>query len=215
MDSGCGSGIAIDELLSDNELKSYLHHVSGISMHYFKDIESVLNKHGSRFTYYSGTVQDVLSNAIETTNAFDLITDLFGAYTYSSDKINLLKQYHQALKPGGIARIFQQDASDLYLDIKGSKTNFIEWAASRYPETLSLKYNDDTCNFTIVMHKSTLRWPIPQCTIISSKENSSGMNYIYPDELEEYRKQNTLKISEIVEKPNLDQAIQLRPLAFR
>jgi SAM-dependent methyltransferase len=210
LDSGCGSGVAIDELLSDNELKNYIQHISGISMHYFENIESVLKKHGSRFTYYSGTAQNVLAKAAETSNEFDLIFDLFGAYAYSSDKLNLLKQYHQSLKPFGIARIFQQADDDLHLEFEKSRCNFLEWMASNHSKTFTFEHVSN--HSMIVINKSSLRWPIPKYNIVSSEEKPVSSK---PRPLEWYRERNALKIAEVVEKPKYDQAIQLRPLVFR
>src|SRR3990167_2218445 len=73
LDSGCGSCVVIGQLLSNERLQPYIEHISGISLHYFAGAKLTMENHPYRFSYYSGTAQSVLSNALEMHNAFDLI----------------------------------------------------------------------------------------------------------------------------------------------
>ncbi|MGL5742932.1 MAG: hypothetical protein ACRCXC_10550 [Legionella sp.] len=94
LDSGCGQCVAVNQLLSDEKLKHYIDHISGISLHSFYKVYQVMENHHGRFYYYLGAAQNVLAKALEPDHAFDLILDIWGAYPYSEDKLGLLKQYH-------------------------------------------------------------------------------------------------------------------------
>ncbi|MDX1902057.1 MAG: hypothetical protein SFW66_08690 [Gammaproteobacteria bacterium] len=217
LDAGCGSGKTIDLLLSDKELENYIERIDGISLHYFNNIESVMQKHTSRFYYYSGTAQNVLAKAVETFGAYDFIMDVWGAYPYSEDKLNLLKQYHQALKPQGIARIYSTKDSDLKIKIgTPNKVNrcFPQWSTETYPETFTHEKSNSSPNIsTIVMKKTSMRWPLDRCDILSSKK----MSVIYATHLStaQLQKRNALKYSNVVVQPKPNQGVSLRPLSLK
>lgn len=168
---------------------------------------------GKRFNYYLGPVQNVLSKAVETNGAFDLILDVWGSYKYSQDKLGLLKQYHHALKPGGQAHIYLVD--DLFInDEAGKSIAFSEWASEKYPETFAItttaKSNYET--FTLTITKSTARLTLPDFVVKSSKEVGSlhGCGY----SLDELKKGNAIMFDKVHVAASEVQPRELRPLAF-
>ena len=212
LDSGCGQGVAIDELLSDETLEPYIKHISGISLHYFENIERLMEKHPTRFYYYLGTTQDVLSTALETHCGFDLILDVWGAYPYSEDKLALLKQYHQALLPHGVAHVYQ-GRDDLFVNNGHEcprKQRFTGYATRDFPETFLPKHPP----LGISIKKSTARWPLPDMNIMSSKEQASiGVDYaLTPSTLKQLRQGNAVKYSKVVIDDTEEQPMKLRPL---
>lgn len=60
-------------------------------------LKGIAGQNGNLISYIS-RVQDIPN---ETLGEFDLITDFFGAYTYSKDRISVLKKYFNLLKAGG------------------------------------------------------------------------------------------------------------------
>lgn len=212
LDSGCGQAVAIDDLLSDVELNNYIKSISGVSLHYFENVKSVMERHDSRFTYYLGTVQNVLTHAPETHNAFDLILDVWGAYPYSENKPGLLKQYHRALKPNGQALVYTEEfAAGVHIKNEAAgKHQFTLWAAQQYPETYSTKPRSNN-SLVLSINKKSLRWNLPEYKIESSEEISSiGKKIPY----EELKKGNAVLFSCVMVKPSPSQPMQLRPLKF-
>ena len=216
LDSGCGDCVAIDELLSDKELEQYIQHISGVSLHYFENAKKVLEKHRPRFTYYLGRVQNVLSRALETNNAFDLIMDVWGSYPYSEDKLGLLKQYHSALKAGGQTRVLTADSwqADLYIKNESEELlSFTLWASQEYPKIVSHKKNRYDC-LVIILEKATLRWAIPRYAIESSLETPSIESQDTSSSVQSLKKGNAIMFSEVVVEPTADQPMYLRPLSI-
>lgn len=171
LDAGCGKGVAINDLLSNSALNDYLESCTGVSKHYFANIELVLKKHGKRFNYIYGKAQAYLS---ELTNTFDIILDLWGAYFYSIDKIELLRLYHQALLPNGTAVIVLSRVRDNIIVVEGQKTiPLITRICGDYPETFKLSHN--TCidgitmkpctDFILTITKKTEHFPLPTYTV--------------------------------------------------
>jgi len=211
LDVGCGEATTIDQLLSDNDLNSSVESISGISLHYFKNIKNVIEKHQKRFYYYLGTAENILSKAAEMHNAYDLILDVWGAYSYSENKLDLISLYHHALKPFGQAYIYSHGA----LLIKNEQGNAIEfslWASQQHPETFSrvLKH-DDAC--VIAIKKTTARLFLPTCNIESS-EKKSTMPRGYEFSFYQLKKGNAIQFSNVTVNPISDQPMELRSLSF-
>lgn len=213
LDGGCGSGTTVDLLLSDKELEDYIERIHGVSLHYFENIKSVMEKHTARFYYYAGTVQDVLANAAETFRAYDFIMDVWGAYSYSEDKLGLLKQYHQALNDGGVARVYSSDKNELKIkSAKNRKASFFsEWSAKKFPDTFEYESSSIfSKSGALIMRKTSARWPLESYDILSSqKVPAYGTVDISREELQ---KQNALKFSNVVLQAKEDQGMVLRPL---
>lgn len=103
LDAGCGEGVVLDEILSKNGLKEHVKRCVGISKHYFSGIAKVSEKHGKQFQFYLGCAQDILRK--EPIKA-DLILDIWGALSYSKDRMGLIRQYYHVLNPHGQAYIY-------------------------------------------------------------------------------------------------------------
>lgn len=216
LDSGCGECVAIDELLSDNELEPFIQSISGVSLHYFENVEQVMKKHPTRFYYYLGATQRVLSRALETHNSFDLILDMWGAYPYSENKLELLKQYHQALLPHGIAHIYRGSSNDMLIQHRRGKQHFSDYATQDYPETFSIGQKIHCLS----IKKSSARWPLPSMNIVSSEEIPAVFSDNFPDDFsrssmfEALRRGNAIKFNDVVVELTKKQPMGLRPLAF-
>lgn len=181
LDSGCGQCVSINDLLSNPKLKDSLGTCTGISMNYFKNVERVMKKHGDRFHYYYGKVQDVLNN---TQNQFDIIIDMAGAYLYSVDKIYLMKLYHQALRPGGIAEIWHGGAN---IQIKNEEKPFFNSIGEKHPKTFLNK--NGTNAFT--MAKAFRKFPLPELNVVNYSEHPS-ISWTKKLSTKEVRKGNAL-----------------------
>ncbi len=214
LDAGCGQAYSIDGLLSDKELENSIESISGISLHYFNHVKDVMKNHGKRFIYYSGTAQSVLSKAVETNSAFDFILDVWGAYRYSEDKYDLLKQYHQALKPGGQAFILMGNSKDLSIKSeKGKESDFMTWTCANYPETFSRSKRiiNGFIDNIITMTKSTARLLFPEHEILSSRQKSSITTTHTKQEL---KNGNALKFTDVIVKTDPSHTRELRPLSY-
>jgi len=221
LDSGCGQAFVIDQLLSDANLNNCIESITGVSLHYFTNTQKVMAKHGKRFKYYSGKVQDVLAKDSETHNAFDLIFDVWGAYKYSEDKLGLIKQYHQALKPEGRAYVYLGKENVFIKNESGQKVKFAEWAVKTFPETFQvIDSHRLNSKKTLIIAKTTARLLIPEFKIESSEEKPSfGYPYKFDKksfltQKEKYKHGNALFFDDVVVKPETSQRMQLRSLAF-
>jgi SAM-dependent methyltransferase len=215
LDSGCGAGVAINELLADESLTPYIQQVTGVSLHYFAAIKQVMELHKNRFNYYLGTVQNVLSKALETHKAFDLIFDVWGSYPYSLDKLSLLKQYHQALQPGGQALILTTDCwhPDLYMTSEhGESLPFATWAVHNHPNTFHYRKNRYDSS-VIQINKNVLRWGLEQHQVQSSEEASSLNLPLQKRTKRQLQQINALMFSEVTVESAPEQPRKLRPLA--
>jgi SAM-dependent methyltransferase len=213
LDSGCGKCTAIDELLSDPCLDNHIQQITGVSLHYFENVKQVMTKHPGRFIYYYGTIQNVLSQALETHQKFDLILDIWGAYPYSENKLNLLRQYHDALKPSGEARILTADYAHSDLSINNNSDKLVQfslWATQEYPEIFSLRDNKYDGS-VLVIHKKIGRWPVACYEMISSQEIPSIKNQDKLS-LSKLRKGNAMMFSQVIVKPIANQTMKLRAL---
>lgn len=185
LDSGCGIGTAIDEILSDPELDSYVNVVSGISLNYFSNIQSLMKKHGDRFHYYYGKVQFALSDK-QVNEKFDIILDVLGPYMYSVDKINVLKLYHELLNPQGIAKIAVWEDS-----IREDKVDLLSQFSKQYPETLQYEMTTSKLSSALLtITKSKERWPASEYSVVDYKEGCSLHKRKLP--LEEAREGNAV-----------------------
>ena len=193
LDAGCGECVAINDLLSNPLLNDAIQHISGASLHYFRNAKLVAEKHTKRFDLYLGKVQDVLSKSHE---KYDLIIDAWGAFSYSSNKFDLLKQYHNALNPGGVAYIYV--GKKLLISDKKKNIDFFEWAVKNHPETCAL--TSSSCKYSITLTKSTLRYPLSNSAVISSREIPTltrGSEYSFFT----LKQGNAIAISEVIDEP--------------
>jgi SAM-dependent methyltransferase len=164
LDAGCGQAYAIDDLLSHPSLINILECV-GVSLEYFTNVKAVMEKHGKRFKFVLGKVQDVIAKEGQN---FDVIIDVAGAYIYSKERLQLVHQYYQALKPEGKAFVFAGSES---VALNNSEASILAEAAKDYPNIFTMK----RCNpgytgySTFHIHKTVQR-----CPLFHYKSNSYG-----------------------------------------
>lgn len=192
LDAGCGNGSAIHELLSDRELNDAIDTCTGVSVSYFEHIKEVSRLHGDRFIYYKGKVEDVLK---EQKNQYDIILDVWGAFSYSPYKLEVLELYYQALTLNGEARILSPDRSTLKIksDIDG-EVNLKDFCF-RYPNLLTFKSSRDSYNHTINVTKTTVDLHFPKYKL-ESFEETSALNGSY--DIETLRTGNALCPTNII-----------------
>lgn len=174
-DIGCGEGRVIQELLG--KLADRIESATGISLHYFRNIEQVMKLHKGKFQFYFGGAQLVLPKL---PNEFDIITDVFSAIYYSPDKIDLLKNYFLSLKPGGKAFIAlgsnEFDRSTVL--IRGKEIELTEMLAGSYPKLFSRKIikngSSKKQNYaSLTMTKTMPQWPLPSFKFHLKREDQT------------------------------------------
>lgn len=148
LDSGAGEGYAMHTLL-ESEFGKSIKQVTGISLHAFKVVLDILEMHKSRVKWYLGDAATVMKKL---PTEYDLVIDLWGAYSYSKERVDLIKRIHRILLDGGRAYIFFAAENLLY-----KKSKCIEQKlAAKHPETFQF-YKDDYRVF--VIKKSSPRCP--------------------------------------------------------
>lgn len=166
LDSGCGQGVFCSDLLSIAEGK--LDKVFGISKDYFSSIAKITKRWPSNFVFYHGTAQEVLQKEKIEVN---LIFDVWGAFSYSLEKMDLLKLYYDSLKLAGRAYIYLgscHSAKDEYspepcLSFKNDDGSIskplpiIEALVTRYPGYFASNYSQSN---VLIMKKMTHSYPI-------------------------------------------------------
>lgn len=134
LDSGAGEGTSMSDLLT--RYASTVIKCTGISMHYFSGIAGRIKSHGGRLEWYVEKAEVVLPHINE---QYDLITDLFGAYFYSPERLVLLENYHRHLTINGRAYIYR--SQNLLFNILRHADGRIEYLEDSliraYPDTFS------------------------------------------------------------------------------
>lgn len=141
---GSGHGYALREL-------SELNHATAIVLNTQKPTQEILDyekKAEGQFRYIKGWAEETLRLF---KNFADLIVDVFGAYSYSIEKVSLIQDMYQALKIGGTARILIAQNSEAYvvdpvqreLWIKNGRrgatglTSLHYWLTEKHPDIFS------------------------------------------------------------------------------
>ena len=141
LDSGCGYGNAFFGAEMFNPGK---HDYTGISMHFFPETIKIKNELGERFQFFLGKSQEVIPSLSKQ----DLITDVFGAYLYTSgfeQRYSLLQQYYQLLSDDGIGFIRLPD----YFNYK-SRWRLEARLATAYPEIFEIHLDFEP---QLIIHK--------------------------------------------------------------
>lgn len=130
LDCGAGTGKALSTLLTT--FQGTVDKCTGISMHYFKKVEEYISKHPGRLEWYADKAENVLPSLSQ---PFDLITDYFGAYFYSTERIILLNNYYRLLKDGGRAYIWMGNhLNNVILTSAGNRENLENSLVRNHPE---------------------------------------------------------------------------------
>ena len=100
-----------------------------------RSLHGVLKDIRSSFYYHVGYSQTALK---QYKGKADLITDLFGAFYYSPERIELLRAIYEALKPGGqayihIGPVSKYKRDTVYYYRSRPKTNLVSWLTTTYP----------------------------------------------------------------------------------
>lgn len=164
LDVGCGECRAIDDLLSNIKLKNALEKADGISLHDFSSVYTVKQNHGARFNYYHGDAEKVLK---ELKGRYNIILDVMGAFAYTANKMHLLKLYHQALEPNGMALIMLPYPLNRVIIKKDSNDEYMDVMLRNYPDTFKID------NQLLVLKKHTAEFPLSDTKVETFEEASS------------------------------------------
>ena len=152
-DSGAGNGSAILDVFEPREgvfkkhyheynlfqtpiIEKYVGRIVGSSKHYLEGVEKLLN-YSDKVDFFIGDSQEVLKSI----GKVDVISDLFGAYVYSEDKLNVLKTFYDSLNVGGQAHIILSRSFRFPFAL--TDTAFLEsYACQVMPFSFSLKKDD-------------------------------------------------------------------------
>jgi len=146
LDSGAGKGTAI---LTCGEISDYLEKAIGVSMHFIKGTSRILDVDFA--DWYLGDINDVLEDVKD----IDVISDVYGPFFYSPERMYILRNYYEALDDGGKAfiQVGNPEANHEFVrDIvyEGKKRTLIqEYLDQYFPEIFRLT----NFNFTLVMKK--------------------------------------------------------------
>jgi SAM-dependent methyltransferase len=118
-----------------------------------EDLTNAVIGSNGKFQYVKGWAEEELPKYV---NLADLLLDVYGAYSYSIEKVKLIEAYYNALKPGGMARIVVPVNSvahvvdpakrKIWLDRLKSRTHdsvapgllpLHHWLVEKYPEIFS------------------------------------------------------------------------------
>jgi SAM-dependent methyltransferase len=161
LDSGAGQGVALDTLLKSKWGKQ-IKKVTGVSIHSFANVKKVLTRHKNRIDWYLGDSLKVLPKL---SAEYDLITDIWGSYNYSIDRVKLIKAIHGVLTIGGRAYIKTCGRSYIYVD--GEREKLEPYIHKEYPETFKFEYD------ILIITKTSQRCPLGDYEAVESVFESS------------------------------------------
>lgn len=201
LDCGAGNGTAMDSLLEANKV---VKKCTGISMHYFPSIAERIVKNQGRLNWYIGKAETILPRLNE---KFDVITDVYGAYFYSSDRIELIKQYHRLLKPNGRAFVYLGcHHTENIIHLSNDRTAKLDEVLKKYPKTFGWGKFYSSKKY-LVITKSTIRTPSLNYRVTKTQKKCWKLK----------RLNNFLEKTYYPNKVHLEltpSAYSLRPLAF-
>ena len=117
-----------------------------------------LKKQG-KFDYKVGFVEDVLPSY---QGQASRLTDLWGAYSYSPDRVRLIESYYKALKNDGVAYVSLSERASTGIHYNpvtgGFQTSFESYLVSRYPQIFQivLKRNNTAMGFLRIKKDHTI-----------------------------------------------------------
>ncbi len=95
IDVGGGKGVAMQELALENDLTAVV-----INPQPWMESLNIAPNFKGKFLYIQGFAEKELS---QFKNAADVITDIWGGFSYSPQKVKIIKLIFEALRPGGEA----------------------------------------------------------------------------------------------------------------
>jgi ubiquinone/menaquinone biosynthesis C-methylase UbiE len=180
LDCGAGEGNMLrDLLLMDKDGVKI--ECTGISMHYFDDTEELLKKHRN-LTWFNHKAEDALPKF--KSESVDIITDFYGAYFYSPERVDILNHYHRLLKPGGRAFIHNSRHTLNLVQFKHNQAQCIKdfetHLVKNHPETF--QWGDAKETF-LVIQKTTMRSPLLSFKVKEIEEACWGHAELWKKEL--------------------------------
>jgi SAM-dependent methyltransferase len=114
------------------------------------------NAIGSRFSYQQGWAEQELSKF----ENVDLITDLWGAFSYSIYKAELIEQIYRSLKPGGRAMVlFSPSKTPTKVKSKsGQILDFHVWLQKKFPKLIRVQRGGHDMQSAFVINITKDRW---------------------------------------------------------
>lgn len=103
LDCGAGQGNAIKQFIKGGNKGEIIIKATGISLHPFIEIPKLIGESEGRVEWYFERGNLCLPKLRSDT--YDLITDLWGIYFYSTERLQILSNIYRILKPGGKAFI--------------------------------------------------------------------------------------------------------------
>ncbi|HEX4926226.1 MAG TPA: class I SAM-dependent methyltransferase, partial [Bdellovibrionales bacterium] len=135
LDIGGGTGRAMFELALQTLARVFVINTQRYSKQSL--VEAAGADPGARFRFLSGFVEDILPRF---KNRAKLIVDMWGAFSYSPAKAEIVEAVYAALKPGGQAVIYVAAATyEIYVNTPAGKVRFVEWLVTTYPGLFSLR----------------------------------------------------------------------------
>lgn len=162
LDCGAGQGVALDTLL-ESKYGNLIKKVTGVSLHSFNHVKSVLTKHTNRIEWYLGDAIEVLPKLPA---EYDLLTDIFASFTYSLERVKVIISIHSVLKLGGRAYIRCAKKIKNTIDENGQRVNLGKYISQTYPETFQL-FRSDAGGVVLIINKTSIRCPLPEYTSVS------------------------------------------------
>lgn len=185
LDCGAGKGVALNSLLN-SEYGTQIEKVTGISLHSFNNVKTVLTTHKQKIDWYLGQGIPILSQLPE---KYDLVTDVFGCYFYTPFKVELIRAVHRVLSPGGRAYLYS--GGNNYVEIDNTLVHLEQHLQDTYPDTFKF-----CCKIQriFIITKNSQRCPIQNFDLVSSKyqpatskdlsyEEAIVGNILYPYEI--------------------------------
>lgn len=130
IDVGGGQGKAYHQLAEKQNLTAIVINTQELSKADF-----LMNKLKGKFVYRRGWAQRILR---EYEGQADLITDIWGAFSYEMDKAEILNLIYAALKPGGTAYIlFNSFKTPAIVKDGKNEIDIDAWLAAKFPSLFS------------------------------------------------------------------------------
>jgi SAM-dependent methyltransferase len=129
-----------------------------------------------RFKRVVAYAQEVLPKIQK--NSRDEIIDGFGAYYYSSDRLNLLEHYYRILKPGAKAYITVGTGDVIFLPDQ-SRKDFYQYLAETYPDIFQLDSSKRVRTLIMTKGSSKIKKILGRFSLLKDviKERDGGVQY--------------------------------------
>ena len=163
LDAGCGNGVFSKELLASNHSVT-IKKIYGVSLDKFTEAVR-LSEDCSKFKFMHMPVEIATARLEGLGVKINIIFDVWGPFSYSLEKMDVLKKYYSLLQDGGRAFLFLgtcfTQAGDIsampQISFKGQDNtatdpeDILIGLTNRYPETFKL---NNKCDRSLIMRKN-------------------------------------------------------------